>query len=883
MTISQDWQAELNGLLIGSGTAYDIVSITGLDDLPDVRVNDSARPSDHGLFAGNDYAGGRTVEMELDITGQVTASAIRLPGTSGNYLSQPDSAANSLAAGTEVRSVRLTGASGTYVSTPDSAANSAGLNKLTANQASLETDTTGWAAAVNCSISRSTAQAMDGSASLAMTSSAAGTMIARTTDAQHAAVAGATYTATAHTRAATSARGTRIYLYFWDSGGVQLSNPGGSTVTNSTSGWTSNTVSAVAPANTAFVSTRVQIDSTAAAGEVHYVDRTSLVEGTGDLDIRVKVALDDWTPAGEVGLAGKWLLTGNQRSYLLTVTGTGGTLRLYHSPDGTASNSHTSSAAVSFADGSVGWVRATYDADNGSGGRTTTFYTSSDGVTWTPLGAAQTTAGGANALFDASADLMVGAFNAGSSGMVTGNVFRAEVRSGIDGNIIALADFDTTGPFTAGQTSGATGADAYGNTWTLNGAATIQRAYATDLDIRVKVAMDDWTPSTTNVLLGKWSGTDLSFETYVTTAGRSGLGLCSAGINTSARFVDSGVSTGFPDGSTYWLRATWRASDGRVQFFTSADGTSWSQLGTDKTISIAGIYDSTSVVAVGANSSGTEPAAGTVYYAEVRANDSIVAQFDPSSVVVTGTQTPAQFTQVGTWTVNGSAWNWVGSNIGDPAAAFRANVDALAAATTLQTIELPLSFRLPRFSGDRRINVRPRRRQLPVDITYALSNGRAILQFAATDPRIYADTLSSATISLPTAGGGRTYNQTYNKTFGATSTGGSATCTNAGNFPTRPVITITGPSSGTVDNPRLENVTTGEVLQINYSLAAGSTLVIDFDERTILEGGTASRYYALDSSSRWWELQPGDNEIRFNANAFVSGSTATIEWRSAWM
>src|SRR5687768_1668031 len=49
-------------------------------------------------------------------------------------------------------------------------------NLLTPNQASLETDTTGWANVANATLARSTAQSLYGVASLAITAIAASTM-----------------------------------------------------------------------------------------------------------------------------------------------------------------------------------------------------------------------------------------------------------------------------------------------------------------------------------------------------------------------------------------------------------------------------------------------------------------------------------------------------------------------------------------------------------------------------------------------------------------------------------------------------------------------------------------------------------------------------------
>src|SRR5687767_6925534 len=151
-------------------------------------------------------------------------------------------------------------------------------------------------------------------------------------------------------------------------------------------------------------------------------------------------------------------------------------------------------------------------------------------------------------------------------------------------------------------------------------------------------------------------------------------------------------------------------------------------------------------------------------------------------------------------------------------AALEAAVAALRAATVPQESELPLSFQLIG-QGNRRVNCRPRRVRYPIDTRYALHSPRATVQLVATDPRIYDDTLTSQSVGLPTAEGGMTFPATFPLTFGTVSSGGTIAAVNAGNFPTRPVATITGP----VDNPRIENVTAGRTMRLAISLVAGDS------------------------------------------------------------
>jgi len=142
---------------------------------------------------------------------------------------------------------------------------------------------------------------------------------------------------------------------------------------------------------------------------------------TGDIDLRARVALTDWTPATANSLISKYVTTGNQRSYRLNVA-TDGTLQLTWSASGTAASGAVgSSVATGLADGATKWVRATLDVDNGASGNTTRFYLSDDGVNWTQLGSAIVNAG-VTSIYAGTATLELGA-----SGLLTGIFYSLNV------------------------------------------------------------------------------------------------------------------------------------------------------------------------------------------------------------------------------------------------------------------------------------------------------------------------------------------------------------------------------------------------------------------------------------------------------------------------
>lgn len=152
------------------------------------------------------------------------------------------------------------------------------INLLTANQSDLETDTTGWGGSVNCTISRTTAQFKYNTASLQMSSTAAGTMTTGTSGVL--VTVGQSYVAQAYFRSATVARSVSVSIDWYDSGAAFLSSSAGTPVTSSTANF--NTLASVvgtAPASAYTASIKITVASTAAGAEVHYVDAALIAKG----------------------------------------------------------------------------------------------------------------------------------------------------------------------------------------------------------------------------------------------------------------------------------------------------------------------------------------------------------------------------------------------------------------------------------------------------------------------------------------------------------------------------------------------------------------------------------------------------------------------------
>lgn len=220
---------------------------------------------------------------------------------------------------------------------------------------------------------------------------------------------------------------------------------------------------------------------------------------TGDIDVRVKVALDDWSNGLVQQLIAKWDGAGNQRSYRFQVAATGA-LQFSWSTAGTIGIDKTSTASPSFADGEMKWVRATLDVDNGASGNDVNFYTSDNGTSWTQLGATVTTAG-VTSIFAGTALLHVGSLSTGGgSTRGVGSYHKAIVMNGIAGTEVANPNFRQNAAV-------ASFADDAGRTWTMNGDAAI---------VADVIEQDSITPAITSTWLKSIARPFLNREVHVT-------------------------------------------------------------------------------------------------------------------------------------------------------------------------------------------------------------------------------------------------------------------------------------------------------------------------------------------------------------------------------
>jgi hypothetical protein len=139
-----------------------------------------------------------------------------------------------------------------------------------------------------------------------------------------------------------------------------------------------------------------------------------------------------------------------------------------------------------------------------------------------------------------------------------------------------------------------------------------------DIDLRCQVALDDWTPGASMAFFGKYdAGSQRSYIMFIDSSGKLNLTVSNTGSASLPNNISS-VATGVTDGAVKWVRSTRVASTGVVKFYTSDDGTSWTQLGTDISGTSGNIYDGTLPLEVGSyNGGGSYLAKGFFYTAQV--------------------------------------------------------------------------------------------------------------------------------------------------------------------------------------------------------------------------------------------------------------------------
>lgn len=370
------------------------------------------------------------------------------------------------------------------------------------------------------------------------------------------------------------------------------------------------------------------------------------VERDRDLEIVARVSLDDWTPASETYLVSKYNTVGNLRSYALSVPADG-RLAFRYATNGVTAVYAQTSVVPSFTNGIAYWLRVTFDVRDGAT-NVVRFYSAPDAPTeptsWTQIGSDVAVTGAAS-IFPSTANVTISGINDGGSAPFAGKVYETIVRNGIDGPAVLDLDFGDTitsgsevylpdtvdevipeaeqylpnlgwgGAALNARFGSAVTADTNdplllthtgtnylylpgvtGNYASMPSAAGSPTDITGDIDISVRVALDNWGVSGQS-LVSKGYGNSYWFYLEATQI------ILSPNLSGGNVYPVVTWTSRPTSGTAAWLRATRVASTGVVSYYFAVDSdsepTAWSLIGSVTSTS-GNIVSSSQPVGVGA-------------------------------------------------------------------------------------------------------------------------------------------------------------------------------------------------------------------------------------------------------------------------------------------
>lgn len=193
----------------------------------------------------------------------------------------------------------------------------------------------------------------------------------------------------------------------------------------------------------------------------------------------------------------------------------------------------------------------------------------------------------------------------------------------------------------------------------------------TDVDVRVRVAPSTWPPASNGTVGGQTNNTTRRWSLFLLDTGKPSMALTTNG-GSGYTYKACGTAITSSTGMMISLRGVIDVDNGAsgydVKFYTRSDAAidsnaGWTQLGS--TVTVAGtitLPTTTAALDVGADDSADGPIVGN--YARLvlmsGIGGTVVADFDATKVVPTGTQLPTTYTDTTgkVWTVSGTGWAW---------------------------------------------------------------------------------------------------------------------------------------------------------------------------------------------------------------------------------
>jgi hypothetical protein len=169
-----------------------------------------------------------------------------------------------------------------------------------------------------------------------------------------------------------------------------------------------------------------------------------------------------------------------------------------------------------------------------------------------------------------------------------------------------------------------------------------------------------------------------------------------------------------------------------------------------------------------------------------------------------------------------------------------------------------------------------------IDPEYTFGYIKAQVSFFCPDPRYYDNATQTLTLSAPGTVSGRSYNRTYNLSFGGGTLANYGTITNSGRVYTSPTITVSGP----LINPQvgiLNSDGSTSTLTVNTTLVTGDKLVFDLNSKLVTLNGSSIRNL-LTTGSRWFVIPAGSSTLFFTGTGATAGVTsAIVTYRNAYI
>jgi len=179
----------------------------------------------------------------------------------------------------------------------------------------------------------------------------------------------------------------------------------------------------------------------------------------------------------------------------------------------------------------------------------------------------------------------------------------------------------------------------------------------------------------------------------------------------------------------------------------------------------------------------------------------------------------------------------------------------------------------------RLLNCRYRSGLTAINESQGITTTRQVITFYAADPFWYAPSPTELTAQQNFAP--PNFFPVLPITLATSSMETTAALENGGDVPAYPVITILGPATSVI----VTNTTTGKLVEIDSSIAAGETITIDARPRTrsVRDQDGINQFSLLTADSSMWPLEVGTNSITIEISGGDANTIVTVSYTPAYL